>query len=310
MSITLAVHSVAAHAQRPSRNDARNQARAAADARATLAVDGIQRTYVLRSPRSEATGTNRRPVVLVLHGGGGNALISERMTGFTPLVEREGILVVYPDGTGRSRTRLLTWNADHCCGPAMEREVNDVKFISMLIDTLIARHGADPTRIYVTGMSNGGMMTHRLGIALASRIAAIAPVVGTLFGDEVTPSHAVPAIIFNGMQDKSVPFYGGASGGIGRRSWDGTPAKPAAEQGRFWARTNGCDPTPEIETRGTIVHTRYRCPLGRDVELYAITDGGHAWPGGEAGTRRADTPSTSLKATEVMWAFFKAHARN
>ncbi len=247
-------------------------------------------------------------MVVVLHGGGGNALISEQMSGFTALVEREGILVVYPEGTGRNPTRLLTWNAGHCCGRAMEREVDDVKFINAVIDTLIARHAADPARIYVTGMSNGGMMSHRLGIALAPRIAAIAPVAGTLFGDEPRPSRPVPAVMFNGMQDASVPFAGGPPGGRARRAWDGTPAQSAAEQGRFWARANECDATPVIETRGTVVHTRYRCPVGREVELYAITDGGHSWPGGKAGTRRGDRPPTSLNATDVMWAFFKAHA--
>jgi len=64
------------------------------------------------------------------------------------------------------------------------------------------------------------------------------------------------------------------------------------------------------ETRGTVVHTRYRCPAGRGVELYAFTDGGHAWPGGRAGSRRGDQPPAAVNATEVMWAFFKAHARN
>lgn len=306
IAVTLAAHTVAAHAQRPSRTRAGDRT----PDRTAIVVAGQRRTFVVRSPAAAPAPGTKRPLVIMLHGGGGNAPNAEQMSGFTALVEREGIIVVYPEGTGRRPDRLLTWNARHCCGPAMEREVDDVRFISAMLDTLIAKYPVDPRRIYVTGMSNGAMMTHRVGIALSHRIAAIAPVVGTIFGDEPRPANAVPAIIFNGMKDASVPFAGGPSGGAGRRSWDGTPAAPAAAQGAFWARANGCDATPAVETRGTVVHTRYRCPAGREVELYAITDGGHAWPGGRAGSRRGNQPSTAMNATDVMWAFFKAHARN
>jgi len=307
IAITLAAHTVAACAQRP----ARGSGTASRDTdRSAIVVAGQRRTFVVRHPSAAPAPGATRPLVIVLHGGGGNALNAEQMSGFTALVEREGLIVVYAEGTGRRPTRLLTWNAQHCCGPAMERDVDDVRFLDAMLDTLIASYPVDPKRIYVTGMSNGAMMTHQVGIALSHRIAAIAPVVGTLFGDEARPTHAVPAIIFNGMKDASVPFAGGLSGGVARRSWDGTPAMPAAEQGRFWARANGCDATPVTETRGTVVHTRYRCPAGREVELYALTDGGHAWPGGRAGSRRGDQPPTAVNATAVMWAFFKAHARN
>ena len=308
IAVTLAAHTVAAGAQRPAQAR-RGLGDRSAD-RSAIVVAGLRRTFVVRTPAAAPAPGTKRPLVVVLHGGGGNALNAEQMSGFTALVEREGIIVVYAEGTGRRATRLLTWNARHCCGPAMERTVDDVGFLNAMLDTLSARYPIDPRRVYFTGMSNGAMMTHQAGIALSHRIAAIAPVVGTLFGDEPLPRNPVPAIIFNGMKDRSVPYEGGLSGGAGRRSWDGTPARPAAEQGRFWARANGCDATPVTETRGTVVHTRYRCPTGREVELYALTDGGHAWPGGRAGSRRGDQPPQGLIATEVMWAFFKAHARN
>lgn len=87
-----------------------------------------------------------------------------------------------------------------------------VGFINTLIDKLIETYPIDPKPIYVTGMSNGGMMTHRLGIELSNRFAAIAPVVGTLFGDEKKPEHPVSAIMFNGMLDRSVPYQGNRMG--------------------------------------------------------------------------------------------------
>lgn len=304
MIVTLAAHSAAAGAQRPARRSG------GANDRSAIVVGGQRRTFVVRAPVAAPPRGTKRPLVIMLHGGGGNAANAEQMSGFTALVEREGIIVAYAEGTGRRGTRMLTWNAQHCCGPAMERDVDDVRFLDAMLDTLLARYPVDPRRVYVTGMSNGAMMTHQVGIALSHRIAAIAPVVGAIFGDEPAPANAVPAIIFNGMKDASVPFAGGLSKGIGRRSWDGTPTLAAAEQGKFWARANGCEATPTIETRGTVVHTRYRCPPGREVELHALTDGGHAWPGGRAGSRRGDQPPTAVNATAVMWAFFKAHARN
>ena len=88
------------------------------------------------------------------------------MTGFTPKASAEGFIVVYPDGTSR-RAPLLTWNAGHCCGYAMEQRVDDVAFISALIEDLAARFPIDRKRIYVTGMSNGAMMAHRLGSELS-----------------------------------------------------------------------------------------------------------------------------------------------
>ena len=97
-------------------------------------------------------------------------------------------------------------------GLAMRRRVDDVGFIGALIDKLSIDYPVDPKRIYATGMSNGGMMTHRLGIELADRVAAIAPVVATVFGDEREPTRPVPALMINGMLDKSVPFRGGRAG--------------------------------------------------------------------------------------------------
>lgn len=280
----------------------------------TLETNGVQRRYVVRVPpnlyqHSGDRQHDRVPLVLVLHGGGGNAANAERMTGFTDKARREGFIVVYPEGTGRFNGRLLTWNAGHCCGYAMNRRVDDVAFIDALLDRLIADYPVDPKRIYATGMSNGGMMTHRLGRELSGRFAAIAPVVATVFGDERPPEHPLSALMLNGMLDTSVPPQGGPPGGRFPGAWDGTAARPALEQGAFWARANGCGKSPEKTDRGPFVLWHYPCPTATAVELYLVKDNGHAWPGGQAGSHRGDTPSASFDATDVIWAFFRAHAR-
>jgi len=277
--------------------------------RQTLSYLGIERSYVIRVPGDLANGNERIPLVLVLHGGGGNAENAEKMTGFTDKARREGFIVVYPEGTGRRKNRHLTWNAGHCCGHAMETGVDDVGFINALLGKLVESYPIDPKRIYATGMSNGGMMTHRLGIELSNKFAAIAPVVGTLFGDEKRPEHPVSAIMLNGMHDNSVPYQGGPPGGRFTDAWDGTPAKPALEQAAYWANADGCTVAPSQYNHGTFTRWQYQCPARRAVELYLVHDNGHAWPGGKKGSFMGDKPSATFNGTDVIWGFFKAHTK-
>jgi polyhydroxybutyrate depolymerase len=280
-----------------------------AGGRLTLQHDGMERSYVVRVP-SLVRGRSTQPVplVVVLHGGGGSADNVENMTQFTPAGEQHGFFVVYPDGTGSVAGRLLTWNGRHCCGSAMRNDVDDVGFIGAMLDDLATRYPIDANRVYVTGMSNGAIMSHRLGAELSDRIAAIAPVVGAVFGDEPLAASPVPAFIVNGALDKSVPPAGGISGGRADE-WDGTPMLPSTEQAAFWARSNGCDTAPSVSETGAAKQWRHQCRPGVDVVLTVVTDNGHAWPGGNPGSRRGDTPSTSFDATGEILAFFAAHPK-
>jgi polyhydroxybutyrate depolymerase len=106
-----------------------------------------------------------------------------------------------------------------------------------------------------------------------------------------------------------VPFEGGPSGGRFARAWDGTPAKPAVEQATFWAAANRCDPTPRTVDHGAYQLTRHECPARLGVAMYAVKDNGHAWPGGQKGSRAGDSPSATLNATQVIWEFFESHPR-
>ena len=276
----------------------------------TLLHGGLPRSYVVHVPRAAMERGARLPLVLVLHGGGHHAARAEEVSGFSNKADQEGFIVVYPEGTGRFRDKFLTWNAGHCCGYAMEKRVEDVGFIDALLDALIRDYPIDTARVYVTGMSNGGLMTHRLGIALGGRIADIAPVVAALFGDEPPPAQPVAALMVNGMLDRSVPPQGGHSAGRSAHAWDGTPAKPAGDQAAFWAKVNGCAAAPEERDQGAAIHWRYSCPRGQEVELYLVKDNGHAWPGGQRTSARGHKPTTGFQATDVIWAFFAAHAKS
>jgi len=190
----------------------------------------------------------------------------------------------------------------------MESQVDDVGFLIAMLDTIAAAYPVDAKRVFATGMSNGAMMSHRLARERADRIAAIAPVVGALFGDEPPATGPVAMLAFNGGRDELIPPDGGGTG-RGRIGFDDMATQPVRTQGTYWARANGCDTEPSTTRDGVLVHTRYACPDGRDVELYLVEDNGHAWPGGQRGTTRADGPSRAIDATAVMWEFFRTHPK-
>lgn len=275
----------------------------------SLAHGGRTRTYLVH----DFARTTPAPVVIALHGGGGNADNAVTMTGFDRLAERDGFIAVYPNGTARrDRRMLLTWNAGHCCAAAMEQRVDDVGFIGAMIDTLVASGRADPARIYVTGMSNGGMMAHRLGRELSTKIAAIAPVVGAVFGDEPPPLAPMPAFIVVGADDRVVPAAGGSlqlRGLLGNRSAADRDVAPAVAQADYWARANGCADPGRTTTPAASTVSYTRCTSGAPVIFHTVAGNGHAWPGGRAGRRGAAEPTKTFDASEAMWAFFRTHRR-
>jgi len=277
----------------------------------TMRHGGRERTYLVHD---FGRGRAPAPVVIVLHGGGGNAENAVRMTGFDPIAARDGFIVVYPNGTARlPRARFLTWNAGHCCAAAMEAHVDDVGFIGAIIDALVSNGRANPTRVYVTGMSNGAMMAHRVGRELSTRVAAIAPVVGAVFGDEPPPRTPVPAFIVVGAEDQIVPPGGGPlqlRAILGGQSAADRDVAPAIAQAAYWAGHNGCgEPT---RTQGkAISRLEWRhCTSGAPVVYQSVAGNGHAWPGGEPGREGAALPTRDFDASAEMWEFFKTQTRS
>src|ERR1035438_8717219 len=123
-----------------------------------LTVGQRERTYLLHLP-PVYDGKRSLPLVIVLHGGGGNAPGAVRVTGCSANADKEGFVRGYPNGSGRLKNRMLTWNSGNCCGYALDSDVDDAGFIRALIDELEKTRAIDPKRVYATGMSNGGMMT-------------------------------------------------------------------------------------------------------------------------------------------------------
>jgi len=264
----------------------------------------------------QVAGEGALPLVVMLHGGTGTGAGAAELYGWPAKSDVEGFLVAFPDGIGR------TWNAEHCCGPSYRQDVDDVGFIEKLIDDIAKRADVDRRRVFATGMSNGAMMSYRLAAERAELFAAIGPVAGAIGGQADIesplqvirqPGQPVPVIIFHGKQDMRVKYDGGET--VSSIS-PGRIDLAVADAVNFWVQANGANTTPTVETNDTghVTHSRYPADAGyADVELYAISDQGHAWPGGLApsigGVEIGDPPSLEVSATDEIWEFFAAHPK-
>ena len=278
----------------------------------TLNVNQLERRYILRAPGDLKPG-ELLPVVFVFHGGSGNAAGMERLSKFTPLAETERFIVVYPEGVEKN------WNDGRTLekSRAHRENLDDVGFINALLDKLLKENSADPRRIYACGISNGAIFSHRLGMELSARIAAIAGVCGSLaeaLEDKFAPANPVSVLIINGDDDPMAPYNGGEitfkRGRIS--STDDTIKK--------WVQANGCDasgtkgePLDKVRRDGTRVLTT-TWSGGRaktEVVLMKVEGGGHTWPGGNQYLPELVIGKTSREfdATATLWEFFKRHAK-
>src|SRR5690242_15001787 len=136
------------------------------DIKQSIGFGGRTRSYLIHLPLNYQSN-ERLPMVLVLHGGGGNDKSNVEMTGFSDKADKEHFIVVYPNGTGRFENFLLTWNAGNCCGYALDNNIDDTGFLRTVIERMEKDFNIDANRIYATGISNGGMMSYRLGCELS-----------------------------------------------------------------------------------------------------------------------------------------------
>jgi polyhydroxybutyrate depolymerase len=290
---------------------ARADSLAPGDHRQTVTVDGMEREYFLHIPVA-ADKTKPAPVVLAFHGGGSNAQQMIAFCGMNEKADEAGFIVVYPNGAGRI-DRARTWNAGNCCGYAQRQQIDDVKFVRLLLDDLRQSASVDEARVYATGMSNGAMLCYRLASEMSDRIAAIAPVAGPMGIETCNPSHAVPVCHFHGAEDQFAPF----GGGRGARSLSRTDFHSVEHSIRQWIRANNCQQEAKAEELAATIEdgthvTRTMYAGGRngaEVVLYTIHGGGHTWPGRRPLLSYLGPSTRNLSANDVMWEFFRRFER-
>lgn len=265
-----------------------------------LRVGGIERSYRLFVP---STISSARPAALVvaLHGGYGTGETMAEQSGFDALAEREGFLVVYPDGLKRA------WNAGGCCGPPMERNIDDVAFIRAVIADLRARQVIDAARIYGTGFSNGAMLLHRIACEAPGTFAAIAPVSGGLMLPACAATQGTSALMIQGRLDERIPWDGGVFNDSYRPS--------IRELVTGLAQRGHCGAEEQSTERGEgyECYTRVGCSAGQEVSWCSLARVGHQWAGGKTFMPRVLGPNDgSFPTSEKIWGFFqrhRAHAR-
>lgn len=274
-----------------------------------LMLANTKRTYLVHVPKSYDP-QKPVPLVLALHGAGMNGPMMVPFSGLNKTADSGGFVVVYPSGTGAGP--FLTWNAGGFTGKMAEGKPDDVLFIKTLLDDLATVLKVDPARVYACGMSNGGMMCYRLAAELSDRIAAIAPVAGTIAIEDSKPQRPVPVMHFHGSKDTIVPF----SIANGK-----TPPmmqlKGVEDSIQTWVKLNGCDATPrhEVLSKNTddmkVTSTIYSGGKdGSEIVLVVVEGGGHTWPGQQPPVAFMGKSAMNISANDLLWEFFKKHSKS
>ncbi|MCW3103901.1 MAG: hypothetical protein JWO09_2341 [Bacteroidetes bacterium] len=255
---------------------------------------GVYRNYRLYVPAAY-NGSTAWPLILNIHGYTSNAAAEQAYTNFGPIADTAHFLMVYPNAT--VYMGQPTWNS------GFGMPVDDIGFLSNLIDSLSATYNIDQNSVYSCGMSNGGYMSHTLACALSSKIAAIASVTGTMTPAQrssCSPGRPVPVMQIHGTSDGTVPFYGGSY------------SIAIDTLVKYWVLNNGCNPTPVYNAMPDI-NTSDGCNadhfvynggmMGSTVEFYRINGGGHTWPY----TYPIGTTCQDFNASEKIWLFFRKY---
>ena len=273
----------------------------------SITVDGMTRTYTINLPPNYYEAVDFS-LVIALHGGGGDGDQFETSSRLTEKANAAKFIVVYPNGVKSTGVlKVQTWNAGGCCDYARDNNINDVKFISQLIDKLVANYKINPKKVYATGHSNGGMMAYRLACELSNKIAAIAPNSSTMVVTlPCNPSRGVPILHMHSVNDTRVPYNGGMGSGAGTANlW--LPSIDSVLN--VWSVKSSCaNPAQIITNNSSYKLTQWSgCNNNIGIQYYLTQDGGHGWPGGTPGGPFSDPPSTVINANDLLWQFFQQH---
>lgn len=260
---------------------------------------GLQRTYRVYVPTvyNPAVST---PLIINLHGYGSNNIQQELYSNFKPIADTAGFILVHPNGTPDA-SNTLHWNTFGTSS------VDDVGFLSALIDTLSTQLNINQSRVYATGMSNGGFMSFQLACQLGNKIAAIASVTGTMTVTNLgtcQPARPLPVMQIHGTADATVPYLGNFF------------FVPVQNLLNFWVGVNGTSATPVIYQLPDINpndgctaerHTYTGGTNGTQIIHYKVIGGGHSWPGAPI---NINVTNMDFSASAEIWRFFRQYNLN
>jgi len=263
----------------------------------TLLHDGLSRQYLLYIPSSYNPATPS-PLVLSFHGYSSNAHVNFTYTRFNSIADTAGFILIHPQGT--LLNEISHWNVG---GWTLGSTVDDVGFVSTLLDTISNSYNIDQERVYSTGMSNGGYMSFLLACQLSNRIAAVASVTGSMTPqtyNNCNPQHPTPILQIHGTADGTVPYNG-----------DTTWTKSIDDVLQYWVNFNNCNSIPTVSkvpdintTDGSTVDYIVYSEGNNCVttEHFKVFNGDHDWPGVWG--------NMDIDASVEVWKFFSKYNIN
>jgi polyhydroxybutyrate depolymerase len=275
---------------------------------------GLERNYIVHVP-SGYDGNRSLPLVLMLHGAGATAHVVMERTGWCRKSDEKNFIAAFPNATrfnmGKPpsfRDNPQRWNDGSMEHDEALTRIDDIGFITAVIDEIAQVFSINKHHIYLTGFSNGASMTFKFGERMSSRIAAIAPVAGHYFLETVRPERPISIIYITGTDDPYTPIEGGTVKMPWRIAHKKPPVRPMLKQ---WAVAMGCEREPELifSDRG-VTSLAYRgCAQNAEILCYLVEGLGHVWPGGEPELplKIAGNPSDKLDGCAVIWDFFTRH---
>jgi polyhydroxybutyrate depolymerase len=280
----------------------------------SMTVDSLERTYILHVPPATSEPL---PLIIVLHGTYGTGRKMQVGLGFDPYADQRGFYVAYPDAYQKPGEReTARWNDGRGTLESSLAGIDDVKFLVDMVDDIAAQVPLDKSRVFVTGASNGGMMTYRLGCETSGVFAGIAPVIGNIpepIFDSCNPSAPLNVLAINGDADPFVPFNGGeVCGETPSIFCEGGFVQSQPESLAKFAAANRCELAPQSVTLPNVVddgtsieeQTYANCADGAQVKAYIIHNGGHTWPPRESQVEAGGQATGNLDATAQIVDFF------
>ncbi len=244
------------------------------------------------------------PLILALHGGGGDPDQFASASGLGAAATAAGYAVAFPAGSGRRGERLLTWNGGYCCGYAQRTRVDDIGFLKAVIRDARDRFGLSD-RVFVTGMSNGSILSETFAAQNPDLVRAVAGVAGTMDTGSYRVKAPVPLLIIHGTADTMVPY----AGGQGDTSLTRTDfASVASVVSAFLAPWGGglSQTSREINRKPdgtTVIVTDYRKGDRPVLRLMTVESGAHHWPGGRK-ARLKEGKTQEIDANTEILRFF------
>ncbi len=282
---------------------------------------GYNRTYGYYIP-SSYNGSESVPLVFSFHGLGSSGQGQEYLSSFAELAEAEGFIAVFPDSTNipgyhpiliNLPGATIQWNLGGPGSMQYNYDVDDLGFISTLVDTFKNTYNIDASRVYATGMSDGALFSHYVAMMLPGIFAGIAPVCGQMtlnvypYDFDLDVGCPVTVVMIHGTADPVVPYDGiaGATASVNQtiaywRDADNTTTGPVETV------FDGYPDDPTVITR----YVYGGGTNGTEVVLYKVDGGGHTWPGSYQYAPESYIGKTSyeVNATQEIWNILKEHS--